>query len=88
MTALDTLAAIQQELADLEHISFVAHRDTKEALAAIEQQGDDVALVWTRACKACSSMIVMQARRLFAAAWRPCRPATACCRGRSRPCSS
>ena len=52
MTSLETQAAIQQELADLEHISFVAHRDTKEALAVIETQGDVIALEWTHACKA------------------------------------
>jgi len=52
MTQLEILAAIQQELVDLEQISFVAHRDTKEALDAIQSQGDEIALEWVRACKA------------------------------------
>lgn len=51
MTNPEILAAIQQELADLEQISFVAHRDTKEALEAIQSQCDEAALEWTRACK-------------------------------------
>ena len=52
MAQLEILAAIQHELADLEQISFVAHRDTKEALDAIQSQGDEIALEWVRACKA------------------------------------
>ncbi len=50
MTQLEILAAIQQELVDLEQISFVAHRDTKEALDAIQSKGDEIALEWVRAC--------------------------------------
>ncbi len=46
------LAEIQQVLADLEHISFVAHRDTQAALSAIEPYGDEVTLEWVLACKA------------------------------------
>ncbi|MEO6145699.1 MAG: hypothetical protein ABIT70_01355, partial [Sulfuriferula sp.] len=52
MTQPEILAAIQQELVDLEQISFVAHRDTRQALDAIQNQGDEVALEWVRACKA------------------------------------
>ena len=52
MNQHETLAAIQQELHELAEISFVAHRDTTEAMAAIEPHGEDVTLVWLKACKA------------------------------------
>ncbi len=52
MTDLETLAAIQQALVDLEQISFVAHRDTQTALSAIQPYGEDVTLQWVLACKA------------------------------------
>lgn len=52
MPALATLAAIQQALADLEQISFVAHRDTQAALSIIQPFGDEVVLEWVLACKA------------------------------------
>lgn len=52
MSNLDTLAAIQQALVDLEHISFVAHRDTQAALSVIQPHGDAVVLEWVLACKA------------------------------------
>ena len=51
MADLQVLADIQQILADLEAISFVAHRDASAALPAIQQSGDVVALEWLRACK-------------------------------------
>ncbi|MHB1676991.1 MAG: VWA domain-containing protein [Sulfuriferula sp.] len=46
------LAEIQQVLADLEQISFVAHRDTLLALSAIQPYGDETVLEWVLACKA------------------------------------
>ncbi|BBP00448.1 nitric oxide reductase activation protein NorD [Sulfuriferula nivalis] len=52
MADLETLAAIQQALVDLEQISFVAHRDTQAALAVVQPFGDKVALQWVMACKA------------------------------------
>lgn len=52
MTRDETLLAIQEELQALEQISFVAHRDTREALPAMESAGEDTALLWVRACKA------------------------------------
>ena len=52
MTDLETLAAIQQALVDLEQISFVAHRDTQATLSAIQPYGDEVVLEWVLACKA------------------------------------
>jgi hypothetical protein len=52
MSDLVTLAAIQQTLVELEQISFVAHRDTKAALAVIEPFGEAVTLQWVQACKA------------------------------------
>jgi hypothetical protein len=51
MADLETLAAIQQVLVDLEQISFVAHRDTQAALAVIQPYGDEVTLQWVLACK-------------------------------------
>ncbi len=51
MSELETLAAIQQVLVDLEEISFVAHRDTAAALPAIERFGAATALLWVNACK-------------------------------------
>lgn len=47
----EILVAIQQALQELEEISFVAHRDTKEALAAIEPHGNEQVLAWVEACK-------------------------------------
>ena len=41
MTNIETLTAIQQELQALEQISFVAHRDTTEAMPVI---GREIAL--------------------------------------------
>ena len=52
MTDLEILAEIQQVLADLEQISFVAHRDTQVALSAIQPYGNAVVLEWVLACKA------------------------------------
>jgi hypothetical protein len=52
MADLETLAAIQQALVDLEQISFVAHRDTQVALAVVQPYGDEVVLQWVMACKA------------------------------------
>jgi nitric oxide reductase NorD protein len=53
MTLPETLAAIQRELHELEQISFVANRDTREAMALIETQVDESTLLeWVRACKA------------------------------------
>jgi len=51
MTNNETLAAIQQELQALEQISFVAHRDTMEAMPEIEPYGAETLLVWLNACK-------------------------------------
>jgi hypothetical protein len=52
MTETEQFAAIQQTLVELEIISFVAHRDTREALPAIEAYGPAVSLAWVQACKA------------------------------------
>ncbi|MHB8847650.1 MAG: hypothetical protein ACYC43_04340, partial [Burkholderiales bacterium] len=52
MSSPEILADIQQVLADLEKISFVAHRDTQAALGSIQPYGDDVVLEWVLACKA------------------------------------
>lgn len=43
--------AIQQHLADLERISFVAHRDVCAALPHIEPSGEAVTLEWVNACR-------------------------------------
>ncbi len=50
MTHDEALAAIQQSLAELEATSFVAHRDTRSALPAIERFGAGAAATWVRAC--------------------------------------
>ena len=52
MNSSETLLSIQQALQELAEISFVAHRDTSEALAVIEPCGEEIALAWIRACKA------------------------------------
>ncbi len=44
-------AAIRQELAELEAVSFVAHRDAEVALRVIAGYGEDVALTWLKAAK-------------------------------------
>lgn len=52
MTQSEILPAIEHELVDLEQISFVAHRDIRKALDAIQSQGLEIALEWIHACKA------------------------------------
>ncbi len=52
MTEQELLLAVQVELVELEKISFVAHRDSKEALAVIETYGLPVTVEWLKACKA------------------------------------
>ncbi len=52
MSSVEVLAAIQQELAGLESISFVAHRDAQTALVEVQPvAGGSVALEWLRACR-------------------------------------
>ena len=50
MSQAETLAAIQETLQSLHDISFVAHRDTLQALPMIEPFGAEITLVWVRAC--------------------------------------
>ena len=47
----DIAAAIQAELAELEEISFVAHRDARLAMEALQGHGDVVVLTWLRTAK-------------------------------------
>ncbi len=51
MTESMTLLAIQQHLADLEAISFVAHRDVRIALPQVEKAGEAVTLEWIKTCR-------------------------------------
>lgn len=51
MSNTEILATIRQILADLETISFVAHRDTAAALPAIEPYGEVATLAWMQACQ-------------------------------------
>ncbi|ACL73243.1 von Willebrand factor type A [Thioalkalivibrio sulfidiphilus HL-EbGr7] len=46
MTEQETLVQIQEVLQHLEHVSFVAHRDTKEAMPSVEPQGAADTLLW------------------------------------------
>ena len=51
-TAEEVSAALQQELADLEAISFVAHRDACDALSGMVQVAEPVRLEWLRTARA------------------------------------
>ncbi|HSP00644.1 MAG TPA: VWA domain-containing protein [Thioalkalivibrio sp.] len=46
MTEAETLVQIQEVLQHLEHVSFVAHRDTKEAMPSVEPHGAADTLLW------------------------------------------
>jgi nitric oxide reductase NorD protein len=46
MTEAETLVQIQEVLQHLEHVSFVAHRDTKEAMPSVEPFGAADTLLW------------------------------------------
>ena len=47
----DLTPALRRELAELEAISFVAHRDAGAALAALTEYGEAAALAWLRAAR-------------------------------------